>query len=185
MRKEELKEIADVIWGVAQKVGIGNNLQFVTSKIVTPVPVPYAFRKVIKDEVEFEERPSRVIKNDSDDIPLNVLSLKDGIKALVGFRYELVNIFNVEIVEDLGTDKKGQHFFRYNMWDFEANPEVEFIKYDNPLHITVIATGLWVLKNLNSGDVSIDPVSGSQEKVEEMLWRIAPELQYIKKFEIR
>jgi len=185
MKKEELKEIVNVLWGVAKKVGWReDSIQFVTSKIVVPVPVPYELKGAIKDKVEFEDVANPVSRADSDDIPLKVLTLKRKVKAFVGFIDSLNNVFWVEVVdtsEPLWEDD-GYRFMSYDMRDPKAFPS--YVDYDNPIDVTAIATGLWVLQNLNSEYVSVDSISDSRRRIARVLKKIAPELEYIKKFKI-
>jgi hypothetical protein len=188
MKKETLKEIVNVLWGVAKKVGWReDSIQFVTSKIVAPVPVPYELKGAIKDKVEFEEVTNPVLRADSDDIPLKVLTLKRKVKAFVGFIDSLENVFWVEVVDTSDQfwedDPEDYQFMAYDMWDPKAFPSR--VNYDDPIVITAIATGLWTLQNLNSGHVFVDSISGSRERVARTIRRMAPELEYIKKFKIR
>jgi hypothetical protein len=185
MKIEELKEVVNALWGVAKKVGWSeDSIQFITTKIVSVVPVPYELKGAIKESVEFEKIAEPVLKIDSDDVPLRVLTLKQGVKALVGFIDSLENVFWVEVVEasDMYWEVEGYRFFSYDMWDPKAFPT--YVKYNNPKDITAIATGLWVLQNLNSEYVTVDSISGSRKRVARVLKKIAPELEYLKRFKI-
>jgi hypothetical protein len=182
MKREELEELVDLMWWISKKMGYEVRLQFISTKIVSVVPAPYELKEVVKNKVEFEDTINPVFRVDSDDVSLKVLTLKPGTRALVSFKNELIDMFCVEVLETFGWEwgRDGIRFIKYRMADPTAKP----VKYDDPLHIMAIATGLWTLQNLNSEYVTVDPISGSKEKIVELLRRIVPELEYIKKFKI-
>jgi len=182
MRKEELREVVSIIKDIVKKLGEDHSLQFITKKIVAVVPIPYDLKGAVKGKVEFEDVTNPVLKIDSEDIPLKVLSLKPGVKAFVGFQDTLFDVFDVEVVEGDRMEDGGNPFLYYCMWDPKAYPT--YVKYDDPVEITAIATGLWVLQNLNSDQVIIDFI-GSREELAGIFRKIAPELERLKKFKIR